>query len=121
MEERAAEQERQGEAWTPEEDRKLYEGFLAGKTGPSLASEHGRSNGAIRSRLRRLGLVTEDGELVSPPPEFCPPGRTDRASRRPDAIFAVTTGDGWQVELRSNRPLTHELIERLAVMLTAAV
>lgn len=46
-----------GAKWTDEEDNKLIEEFKNGKSVTELASIHGRTKGAIRSRLRKLGVV----------------------------------------------------------------
>lgn len=46
-----------GTKWTDEEDNKLIEEFKNGKSVTELASIHGRTRGAIRSRLRKLGVV----------------------------------------------------------------
>src|SRR5439155_11860956 len=66
---------RQGQAWSDEEDRRLYDSFLAGQPINRMASVHQRSAGAIRARLRRLGLIDENGEVVEPPPPFAVPER----------------------------------------------
>jgi hypothetical protein len=44
-----------GQSWSPEEDRKLLDGHDAGLTPKELATRHGRSKGAIDSRLVKLG------------------------------------------------------------------
>jgi ATP-dependent DNA helicase RecQ len=43
--------------WTDEEDRRLREGFEQGRKINALAAAHRRSEGGIRSRLVRLGLL----------------------------------------------------------------
>ena len=48
---------RTSKKWTDEEDNKLIEEFKSGKSLTELASIHGRTKGAIRSRLRKLGVV----------------------------------------------------------------
>ncbi len=48
---------RQGEPWSETEDDQLIEEFKAGLKIPDIAEKHGRSNGAIRSRLDHLGLM----------------------------------------------------------------
>jgi hypothetical protein len=45
--------------WTQEEDEKLVESFTRGKKIPLLAVLFERKNGAIRSRLKKLGLLQE--------------------------------------------------------------
>lgn len=49
--------ENAGEAWSDEEDRRLEDEYEAGETMAAIARRHGRSAGAIRARLRRLGLI----------------------------------------------------------------
>src|SRR5690348_11275153 len=118
---------RQGQAWTNEEDRRLYDSFLAGQPIDSIASVHRRSAGGIRARLRRLGLIDENGETIEPPPPFAAPERRrsraaeglEAAERKPAMrlVFAITAADGWRVEIKSNRPLNAAMIERLTLML----
>ena len=62
-----------------------------------------------------------------PTPSFLPVQRrapaesgTDVATGKDAAtrsVFAVRTGDGWAVDLRSNRPLSKALVDRLIAML----
>ncbi len=52
---------RQGEAWTPEEDRQLLAAFEGGTSMRALAGIHGRSRGAIYSRLVKHGRVQPRG------------------------------------------------------------
>jgi len=49
--------ERQGQAWSAAEERRLTEAFRAGATIDELAIAHQRSSGAVRKRLERLGLI----------------------------------------------------------------
>ena len=118
---------RQGKAWSAEEDRQLYDGFVRGDSVEALASAHGRSAGGIRARFGRLGLVDPNGEVVTPTPIFVPVQRrpladsgtgvaagSEKATR---SVSAVITEDGWAVDLRSNRPLSRALIDRLISML----
>lgn len=49
--------ERQGQAWSAAEERRLTEAFRAGATIEELAMAHQRSRGAVRKRLERLGLI----------------------------------------------------------------
>lgn len=53
--------ERQGQAWSSKEDGELKVAFLAGETTRTLAVTHQRTSGAIRSRLKKLGLISEEG------------------------------------------------------------
>ena len=52
-----ATKENQGKPWLPEDDAKLKELYLKDTNIQEIAAEFRRSTGAIRSRLRHLGLV----------------------------------------------------------------
>ncbi len=122
---------RQGKPWSEEEDRQLYASFVAGKPLDLIVASHERAAGGITSRLKRLGLIGRNGEIIDPPPPFTlPQRRRAAASETPEVVkkagamdvaFAVTSVDGWKVEIRSNRTLAKPLIERLVVMLEGAV
>lgn len=45
--------------WTPNEETRLQDEFANGMTIPEMATLHGRGEGAIRSRLVKLGLINE--------------------------------------------------------------
>lgn len=45
-----------GKPWTNEEDVRLQKAYIAKRKISDIANEHGRSNGAIISRLEHLGL-----------------------------------------------------------------
>ncbi|RNM03213.1 hypothetical protein [Ralstonia pseudosolanacearum] len=47
-----------GRAWLEEEDRQLVRAFDAGMDPKELATQHGRTRGAINSRLVRLGRLS---------------------------------------------------------------
>ena len=49
-----------GLPWTEAEEQNLAKGFEEGLPMTRLASIHGRTTGAIRSRLLRLGLINID-------------------------------------------------------------
>jgi hypothetical protein len=49
-----------GLKWTPDEDQQLRDAFTAKTPYPAIAATHGRSTGAITSRLVRLGLIQDD-------------------------------------------------------------
>ena len=111
---------RQGKPWSEEEDRQLYASFVAGKPLELIVAAHERGKGGITSRLKRLGLIDRNGEIIDPPPPFDMPAPA-RPRAAMDLAFAATTVDGWQVEIRSNRILERPLIERLSLMLQGAV
>lgn len=48
---------RVGEAWTKHEDEELAEQYDSGMAIEDMAEKHGRTHGAIRSRLLRLGRM----------------------------------------------------------------
>ncbi len=45
--------------WTPDEEARLQDEFANGMTIPEMAALHGRGEGAIKSRLVKLGLIKE--------------------------------------------------------------
>jgi hypothetical protein len=49
-----------GSKWSEAEDQQLKDNFSKGFKTAELAKLHGRSSGAIRSRLIKLGLVEEE-------------------------------------------------------------
>ena len=55
---------RAGESWTEDENDLLVEEVRAGANVEDIAQMHGRSEGAIRSRLKKVNLVTHDSEIV---------------------------------------------------------
>jgi DNA helicase-2/ATP-dependent DNA helicase PcrA len=59
---------RQGFPWSPDEDIRLHNLFVAGETIRALADAHQRSRGAIRSRLVKLGLIAEEEQTMSDSP-----------------------------------------------------
>lgn len=46
-----------GQPWTPEEDQRLLGEYRADQTISHLAAAHGRTRGAIQSRLKLLGAT----------------------------------------------------------------
>ena len=48
------------EEWTTKEDQQLTTEYEQGKSIPQLAIMHQRKTGAIRSRLKKLGLISEN-------------------------------------------------------------
>jgi DNA helicase-2/ATP-dependent DNA helicase PcrA len=56
---------RHGLPWGAEEDARLRTMFAAGEAIAALAGAHQRKTGAILSRLIKLGLITEDGVVLS--------------------------------------------------------
>ena len=51
--------ERQGQPWSADEDNRLRTAWQSGEGYPGLMVAHQRGRGAIRSRLRKLGLDTD--------------------------------------------------------------
>ena len=78
--------------WTREEDAQLTSLFQRGDSRDEIAQALGRQPGAIRSRLIKLGLISdtegEDSRLPDPGPDAdaqvtdVSPGPSDRRSRR---------------------------------------
>lgn len=56
--------------WTPEEEVLLYGETSKGMSVAEIAAIHDRTEGAITSRQRQIGLRNEAGELISPLPKF---------------------------------------------------
>jgi DNA helicase-2/ATP-dependent DNA helicase PcrA len=55
---------RQGVAWSAEEDGRLRAMFQGGEAIAAMANAHQRTRGAITSRLVKLGLISEYGEVM---------------------------------------------------------
>ena len=51
-----------GQPWTAEEDDRLLSGFDGGATLKELSDRHERTDGAIQSRLIRLGRLDSEGQ-----------------------------------------------------------
>ena len=68
-----------GRPWTPEEEQKLRDAFTTHKPIPEIAATHGRTPGAVTSRLVRLGLIQDDfshpAHRPATPPARQPPDR----------------------------------------------
>lgn len=62
-------QQRHGQSWLPEEDKELEAAFRSGVSVENLANHHERGVGAIRSRLKRLGLI-ETGRSTPSAPDY---------------------------------------------------
>ncbi len=56
-----------GKPWTPEEEKHLRDAFASNPSIPELAEAHGRTRGAISSRLVRLGLIEPPAHSQFPP------------------------------------------------------
>jgi len=73
-----------GGAWSPEEEARLVASFEKGVSQSDIAREHGRTSGAIRSRLKKLGLIADVGGAPAAP-QTVPPARAPVAvNRKPD-------------------------------------
>lgn len=91
---------RAGVPWTTEEDDTLRAAFTRGDSVGQLGSDHGRTNGAIKSRLMRLGLLAVVDAML---PSVAVPEPTAHAEGGKDAgATTVLAGD----------PLSHELVAR---------
>lgn len=74
--------ERKGQAWTLEEEQRLYDAFISGQSMAFMSKSHGRTRGAIGSHLKLMGLLDEDGQKVTPPPEFMPSPAAQRRGEK---------------------------------------
>ena len=83
-----------GTAWTPEEETRLSEAFAAQKPIPEIAAAHGRTKGAITSRLVKLGLIQDTATfragqgnrpaaVPTPPPPPATPHRPKSTTPQP--------------------------------------
>lgn len=70
---------RHGLGWNTEEEHRLYNAYVEGQPINAIAAAHERTAGGIRSCLKRLGLLDEDGDPVIPPPPF---DATEAAQKR---------------------------------------
>ena len=61
---RQARPSRHGYPWSPTEDKELVDSFVARVHADNIAAEHGRTSGAIKSRIAQLGLA-ELPELIA--------------------------------------------------------
>jgi hypothetical protein len=52
--------ERRGKAWSELEEAHVCDGFARGDTPGAIAAALGRTSGAVRARLVRFGLLTEE-------------------------------------------------------------
>jgi hypothetical protein len=52
-----------GRSWSSEEDQALLDMFNSGAPVNELAAKHGRTQGAIASRLARLGRINDRAEI----------------------------------------------------------
>lgn len=60
----SSELSRQGQPWSEAEDQQLRNSYARPKSTQQLAKEHGRSCGAIKARLVRLGLCDAEEDSV---------------------------------------------------------
>jgi hypothetical protein len=68
----ASNPERHGLAWSAEEEKQLYDAFVAGKPVQECAEIHQRKPGGIVGCLRKLGLLDEGNRPITPRPNFAP-------------------------------------------------
>lgn len=72
----------EGSAWTAEEEARMVAAFEAGTEPAVIAEAHGRTRGAITSRLKKLGLI--EGGDAAPAKPATPAPRPRPANRKPD-------------------------------------
>lgn len=80
--------ERQGKSWQPEEDQQLTDAFRAAAKIIELCAQHQRRRGAIRSRLRRLGLIDGLSRRIHG-------GKSRRSPMRPSPLKARKYAPPW--------------------------
>jgi len=78
--------EKQGQAWNEPEERALYDAFLAGTAVKEIAASHGRTDGAIRSHLKLMGLVDSFGATIEPTPDFSVSGPVAKRQQKQQTI-----------------------------------
>ena len=59
---------RHGVAWSAEEDARLCTSFEAGEAISTIAETHDRKPNAITARLIKLGLITDEGVVLTAAP-----------------------------------------------------
>jgi hypothetical protein len=95
--------ERHGQAWNADEERRLYDAFVAGVPIKECVEQHQRSSGGIRAALKRLGLIDENGGTVSPTPAFTPSSaalkRQQKAASKPALTVRKTPEELTEPEL----------------------
>jgi ATP-dependent DNA helicase PIF1 len=109
---------RHGVAWDEEEERQLYDAFVAGKRMADIAVLHVRTTGSIRSYLKKLGLLDEEGIPIEPKPDYTP---TPSAQKRSTKAAAKTKSRTSAKESAARESDTHTEInprfaEALALM-----
>ena len=65
---------RHGVGWSATEEEQLHGEYTGGTPIAIIAASHERSPGGIRSALKRMGLMDEDGDAILPAPPFVPSG-----------------------------------------------
>lgn len=83
---------RHGLAWSEGEERRLYDGFVAGHSMAAMAEAHDRTRGGIRSHLKLLGLIDDEGVTVLPTPAYAPtPAAEKRTAQKAEAEAKALT------------------------------
>ncbi|MGO9004838.1 MAG: AAA family ATPase [Beijerinckiaceae bacterium] len=80
---------RHGLPWNEEEERWLYAAFVAGESEAALAAAHARTPGGIRSHLKKLGLLDEDGKVIEPRPDYAPTAAAQKRAEKAVARAAM--------------------------------
>lgn len=70
---------RAGGPWSPEEEDRLRAAYTAHKPIPEIATDHGRTPGAITARLVKLGLIEDNPANRAGQGNRPPPGTTEPA------------------------------------------
>jgi ATP-dependent DNA helicase PIF1 len=80
---------RHGLPWNEEEERQLYDAFAAGESVAALAAAYARTTGGIRSHLKKLGLMDEDGVTIEPRPDYAPTAAALKRAEKAVARAAI--------------------------------
>jgi hypothetical protein len=93
-----------GKPWTPEEEQRLREAFASNPSIAEIAAAHGRTRGAISSRLIKLGLIEPPAHSQFPPkpgpakPASLPQSAPSRPSN--ETIIPTQTSDPAPEDLK---------------------
>ena len=117
------------EPWSEKEDEQLLEAWLIGTTASEIAREFGRNSGAIRSRLKKLGIDpaaenqleasdTNEHEPISPDQELLGQARREEILRQ---VPAGPDEGGGDAQLRLAEAGPEQMLLFLGELLSSAV
>lgn len=108
--------ERHGQAWTAEEEERLYHAFTSGKTANECAALHQRKPGGVKSRLLILGLLDEEFMPVQPPPAFTASAAAQKRTTKAVAVQEKREQAKASRQLEVKPELNERFREALALM-----